>query len=240
MGKTLRKLPSLVLAPASHPPRSWLRSHSSAVLARVADTASHPPRSKMREAGFTLVELMMSLAVLAIGLAGIIAMQKVTVSTNLHAKSLATATRIAQAWQDQLMTESSLWNRENNLLYTPWLGLASSTDPQWTRPAWSGTIAAGNAYVQPFGAGFDALGNPVFDENIAQAQFCVHFRLQPVYPLNSGLGVVRITVRVLWPRVTGSFALPHFCDPDSDVDAIGAQIQNFHVIYQTSAVRIHR
>lgn len=182
----------------------------------------------------------MSLAVLAIGLAGIIAMQKVTVSTNLHAKSLATATRIAQAWQDQLMTESSLWNRQNGLLYTPWLGLASTAEGTWKRPSWSGAATSGSGLVQPFGAGFDALGNPVTDPNITQAQFCAHILLQPVYPLNSGLGVVRITVRVLWPRATGSFASTHFCSPDSDVDELGADIQNFHVIYQTSAVRIRR
>ena len=60
--------------------------------------------------GYTIVELMMAITVLAIGVSGIIAMQKITVASNLHAKKLAIATQIARAWQDRLAVDASLWN----------------------------------------------------------------------------------------------------------------------------------
>ena len=48
------------------------------------------PRELRRRAqrGYTIVELVMSLAVLAIGASGVIAMQKVAVASNRHAKDL--------------------------------------------------------------------------------------------------------------------------------------------------------
>jgi prepilin-type N-terminal cleavage/methylation domain-containing protein len=190
--------------------------------------------------GFTVVELMMSLAVLVVGIGGIIAMQKVTVSTNLHAKSLATATRIAQAWQDQLMTEGSLWTQSTGITNTTWLKFASSSPGTWVRPTWTGTVSSGNGLVQPFGAAFDALGNPLVDASVAQAHFCVHILLQPVYPIAGRLGMIRTTVRVLWPRVQGTYPTTNFCATTQNPALIGAEIENYHSIYQTSAVRVRR
>ena len=57
---------------------------------------------RLRARGYTMVELMMALGILAIGVSGIIAMHKVTVAANQHAKNLAVASHIAQAWQEQL------------------------------------------------------------------------------------------------------------------------------------------
>ena len=50
------------------------------------------------QAGYTMVELMMALALLTVGVLGIVSLQRVTVVSNGHAKRLATAQRIAQTW----------------------------------------------------------------------------------------------------------------------------------------------
>lgn len=184
--------------------------------------------SKLR--GYTIVELMMSLAVLSVGVTGLIAMQKVTVASNLHAKSVAIATRVAQAWQDQLAADATLWNRTNGLVNTTWLQNITSTQT-WFRPSYSPTLK--------FGAAFDALGNPV-DETVSldPTQFCVHVELVPIYPTTGTLGLLRSTVRVFWPRRQGNVGTPNFCSPARDITALGDDIDDFHFLYQVAAVRI--
>ncbi len=180
---------------------------------------------------FTIVELMMSLALLAIGVAGIIAMQKVTVSSNQHSKSLAIATRVAQAWSDQLAADASLWTRSQGLTNTAWLSQVATTT-SWIRPAYNAN--------RGFGAAFDALGNPIdeqVDGALSSARFCVHIRLVPIYPVTGTLGLIRTSVRVVWPRYQGTEGAA-FCGTSRDVASLGASIDDFHFAYQTAAVRV--
>ena len=182
---------------------------------------------------FTVVELMMSLAVLAVGISGIIAMQKVTAMTNLHSKSVAIATRIANAWENQLLVDGSLWRRSisSSINSTIWLKSASAAGT-WIRPAYDATHG--------MGAGFDALGNPVTETNIQQAAFCVHVQLVPVVPLtNLSNATIRATVRVLWPRVQGDPGKTPFCSGAVAPATTGDDTENFHSIYQTTAIRVH-
>jgi len=181
--------------------------------------------------GYTIVELMMAIAVFAIGVSGIIAMQKVAAAANQHSRALSLATNIAQAWQDQLTADSSLFTRKSN--NTIWLSLLGNANQVgWLRPIWNDNLQ--------FGAAFDALGNPINDANLANAQFCVHLRLTRVY-LNSispGIEVIRTEVRVIWPRTDGTI-VTNFCDaPGTNVPIVGdTQSSNYHFLYQVSAVR---
>ena len=87
-----------------------------------------------RSRGYTVVELMMALAVMAIGLSGVIAMQKVTLSSNGHARKLALATRLGQSWLDELAADAGQWNDTNDF------------DAFIT---WPRDIETGNGVVQP-------------------------------------------------------------------------------------------
>ena len=49
-------------------------------------------RRRSRRRGYTIIELMMAISIMAIGVSGIIAMQKVTLAANQHATHLAVAT----------------------------------------------------------------------------------------------------------------------------------------------------
>lgn len=180
--------------------------------------------------GFTLVELMMSLAILAVGVSGIIAMQKVTAMSNLHSKGLATATQIASSWQNQLLLDGSLWRKNAELPTSTWLYQIGTYPDAWFRPAYNP--------VRQFGPGFDALGNPVSD--MALARFCVHLLLTPVTSTaidNPGNGIIRATIRVFWPRVQASHPAA-FCGSD-DLVAIGNDLSNYHFAYQTLAIRVN-
>ncbi len=174
----------------------------------------------------------MAIAVFAIGVSGIIAMQKVAAAANQHSRALSLATNIAQAWQDQLNADSSLYTYTYGFLNTVWLAQLANNNPQvgWFRPTWNQPLA--------FGAVFDELGRPLDDTppSIASAQFCVHLRLTQLYQNSPGINVVRTEVRVIWPRTEGS-ASATFCDPSTNIATLAADTTDYHFLYQVSAVR---
>jgi prepilin-type N-terminal cleavage/methylation domain-containing protein len=182
--------------------------------------------------GYTIVELMMAIAVFAIGVSGIIAMQKVAAAANQHSRSLSLATNIGQAWQDQLNIDSSLYTRTNGFTNTVWLSQLTGGNNQagWLRPTWNTNLG--------IGAAFDALGRPLNDSttDLANTQFCVHLRLTRLYPGSVGIDVIRTEVRVIWPRTEGTMSAA-FCNANTDVTALAADSSNYHSLYQVSAVR---
>lgn len=192
--------------------------------------------------GYTAVELLMAISIFAIGVSGIIAMQKVTVVANAHAKNLSIATHVAQAWLDQLATDAAAWNHPSpgtptaDLGETTWLLLAgtppsANPNPQWVRPAYSIT--------RNFGAGFDAQGQPVTDANSANAVFCAHIRVSWLYPDTAGNGLLRTEVRVFWLRdgQGGTVNNQPTCDPNTAPNLIENAGLKYHFVHQASAVK---
>ncbi len=181
--------------------------------------------------GYTIVELMMAIAVFAIGVSGIIAMQKVAAAANQHSRALSLATNIAQTWQDQLNADASLYTRSNGFINTVWLApLATSAQAAWFRPAYNTNLA--------IGAAFDGLGQPLTDvaDQVAQAQFCVHLRLTRLYPTSPGIDVIRTEIRVIWPRTEGTMSAA-FCATSTNVTTVADDTIDYHSLYQVSAVR---
>jgi prepilin-type N-terminal cleavage/methylation domain-containing protein len=196
-------------------------------------------RRYQERAGYTLVEVMMSLAVFTIGVMGMIGMQKVSISSNQHAKNLAIATHIAEAWLDELAADAAQWNETGDFEETNWLINVGSEDGPagaWFRPAYSS--------ARRFGPAFDALGNAVPGDAIAEdAHFCADVRLTWLYrqvAAKEGGGLVRAEVRVFWRRegLLGVEDPPaHVCDItplafDSDT---GESL--YHVVYLSTALR---
>ncbi len=193
--------------------------------------------------GYTFVELMMAIAVMVIGLGGIIAMQQITVASNMNAKNVAMATHLAQAWLDELTAESSQWNGRDDFGATVWLRAVGSEAGQpasWLLPAYD---AARN-----FGPAFDARGNPVPQTRWdSDAQYCTHLRLTWLNPQQQantqGTGLIRAEVRVLWRRYGArGFSGPvpaHACDLDPAAFDRPETRRWFHVVYLATALRQH-
>jgi hypothetical protein len=185
-----------------------------------------------RARGYTVVELMMSLAVFATGITGIIAMQRATVTSNQHAKNLALATGIAQAWLSQLAADGTLWT--NTVTSTQWLSSIATADGQWQLPAWN--VARG------FGAQFNAFGAPVQADGV----FCAQIRLTWLYGDASaikpegaaGNGLIRSEVRVFWPR-DGVTRVTDDCTStdQAKVDQVGAGTNVYHFVVQAAGIR---
>ena len=204
--------------------------------ARLSTTQRAQRVSRRRAArAYTIVELMMSLAVLAIGISGVIAMQKVTVSTNRHAKNLAIATHIGQSWLDVLAAEAGQWNTGGDFANSPWL--AGVADSAWFRPAYDPNL--------DFGAAFDALGNPVSDDDADEdARYCVDLQLQWLHSETApeaGAGLIRAQVRVFWQRegVVGlaNQAPLHPCEVSSPNVTNDDGLKLFHFVYLSNAIR---
>lgn len=191
--------------------------------------------------GYTFVELLMSLSILSLGVTGVIAMQKVTVTSNQHAKNLAIATQISQSWMDELRADSLMWNHPSSLRTTSdlddttWLTSVALQNTDWSRPAWSAT--------RSFGPGFDAQGRPVdTTTSIDGVRFCTHLRLswlyQPLAGSVTGNGLMRAETRVFWLR-EGQRGLQDrpVCDAQEEPNDIGAETSRYHFLYTVSALR---
>jgi prepilin-type N-terminal cleavage/methylation domain-containing protein len=197
------------------------------------------PRRHAR--GYTFVELLMSVLIFSIGVSGVIAMQKVTVTANQHARDLGMATQIAQAWMSQLHADAIAWNQPSissatdDLSDTKWLASVANTNKAWVLPTFEKT--------RNFGPAFDLRGQPIDSSqqsNAARVKFCTQLRLSWLYNPTSntsvrGDGLIRAEVRVFWLRdgsaTTGNKGL---CSQGLDPSA---EPNRYHFVYQVSALR---
>ena len=185
--------------------------------------------------GYTVIEILMAMAVLAVGIVGIISMQKITVSSNQHAKNLAIATHIAESWLGMLAAEAALWNDDGAFSRTTWLAQGVSSTG-WFRPNYDP--------FRNFGPSFDALGNPLLQANEdPQARFCVDLRFSPLTPTYDGAGLIRTEVRVIWmrsgtPVIAGSASpITYACEVPAPLVAGVNQQRLFHFVFMSGAVR---
>ena len=188
--------------------------------------------------GYTVVELMMAIAIMAIGLSGIIAMQKVTVASNMNAKNVSIATHIGQSILDELAAETRKWTQADNFANTVWLQNvgAQGSAPVWFSPQYS--------EERLLGQGYDALGNAVADEDLAEdAHFCAHVRLTWLSSQTAGKlggGLIRAEVRVYWRRegiayTSENLPMNPCVTPVAFAEWAGAPL--YHVVSLSTALR---
>ena len=162
-------------------------------------------RARVRRGGYTVIEVMMALAVLTLGASGVIAMQKATLVANTAARNLVTGNSVAQAWMERMRVDALAWNNPGGL---PDL----TTDTLWLRNA-AGTQALGSGWVAPAtstttgyptGAPLaDVMGADVFSGDPAAPGFCTQVRLTQ-FSTNPALWalsrMIRVEVRVYWDQ----------------------------------------
>jgi type IV pilus assembly protein PilV len=185
--------------------------------------------------GYTVIEVMIALTLLAVGTSGIIAMQKVTAIANRDAKTLVSATQVGRTWLERLRVDATQWNHPSrlsdasDLADTRWLKTVNGV---WFRPA---DDLAGSPTA-------DALGNDVRDTDLANGIFCTNIRLTWLYgppPTTPPPYLIRAEVRVYWLRAGGGGSVEAgktICDPGIDITNVAPSLERYHFVYLTTAL----
>jgi len=195
--------------------------------------------------GYTVIEVMIAMAVLTIAAAGLISLQRVSTVGNMQAKEIAVASHVARTWIDRLHVDSTRWNFPSpaypndptDIADTVWLRNVTTTPNIWFRPADS---AEGTA-------AFDALGNNLPMNGTDPAVFCANLRLAWMNPPNTNRRgdpeSVRVEVRVHWRRakvfnISGGITPGPLCAVNPvDLDTPAkAPLAQFHLLYEMTSV----
>ena len=189
-------------------------------------------RSLGSRRGYTVVEVLSAMTLFAIGAAGVIGMQRVTIQGGADARNFDIATNIAREWQHRLQRDSLAWTEPNSLVTTSnidntlWLDAANIDD------AWRVPIAG--AAMEGYSAALDLLGRDI-DPASDDRAFCVHYRL--AWIANSGSGVnptaiIRAEIRVVWSRL--EYGPPNCANLDV---TSAAERNHYHFVNVTTALR---
>jgi prepilin-type N-terminal cleavage/methylation domain-containing protein len=199
--------------------------------------------------GYTAVEVLMAMTIMAIGAAAVMSMQKAAIQGNLDARKTDLANSIARTWVERLQRDAMNWTMPSSAYPTGDDFAAARLIQPYVGKGWYLPTALMKITTpETMSPGFDILGRDVEFNDLPNAQFCVNVRLtwltppaltaSPVEP-----GLIRADVRVLWPRALFNSPLGGsaggFCIDDvasqvnPDVYTAGTQPQ-YHAIYLTT------
>jgi len=170
-------------------------------------------RSFARSRGYTAVEVLIAMGMFAVGAAGVMGMQRISVQANADTRRADVANQILREWVERLHRDSLIWTNPtgspNGLNDTKWLktsvitsGLATDAgiDPTpWVLPG------GGVPGSQPLGISpaFDTLGRELTASE--SAFYCVQYRPEWLVDADGGASpLIRAEVRVYWSRAIDS------------------------------------
>jgi len=186
--------------------------------------------------GYTVVEVLSAMTLFAIGAAGVISMQRVTIQGGDDARRMDVATSLAHEWTARLQRDSMFWTKPNssdpsiNLNETQWL--VDCPTGTWKKPATTGPGKTGS---------FDLFGQ---DRPASSGDhiFCAQYRLKWITPPGTAapyrVGASMLAeVRVFWARLDNPIVGD--CTATSlAVDPDGATGPNYyHFVYAATAIR---
>lgn len=197
------------------------------------------PQHRPSERGYTAIEVLVAMTLFAIGAAGVIGMQRVSVQGNADARRADVATGIAGQWLARLRRDSLMWTQVDDLTAAPpvtnnrsntvWLQDSEVTVLAPPVPANFGwKLPKASAIFPGSGNTFDVLGREVVTTS-ADRFFCVNYRLDWLL-INS---TIRAEVRVFWPRFEQD--KPADCTPATA--AVTNAQELFHFVYATTLLR---
>jgi prepilin-type N-terminal cleavage/methylation domain-containing protein len=186
--------------------------------------------------GYTAVEVMMALTLLLIGSVGVMAMQRAAVQGNADAREMDVATSIARSWIERLERDATLWTPSivptvppTNL--TSALLVNENPTGIWYVP--QARLAPAGAQNDVESAGEDILAQDMASLTQAGLRYCVNLR---VTPLTLDQTLMRVEVRVFWPRNLTQSPDPNYCN-SAPAAALDTATQQYHFVYAATALR---
>jgi hypothetical protein len=222
-------------------------------------TRSTPSRrSRASRRGYTAVEVLAAMLFLAIGAAGVIGMQKVTIQGGRDARNFDIATNIANEWLSRLQRDAMSWTAPNedvkvSNLTTATLWLKSTPTgscPQgFCMPPVPATIDASTHVGVGTSPAFDHLGRELPKAAGADPDnrhyFCTQYRLSWIAnPGNSTCkagaedcmtALIRAEVRVFWQRL--EYGQIGDCEALPVAMTTEAASKRYHFVYAATSIR---
>ena len=187
--------------------------------------------------GFTAVEVLSAMTLLAIGAAGVIGMQRVTIQGSEDARRFDVGGNIANEWCSRLQRDTAQWTAPNastpdinNIANTQYLSTVGVCAAAFCNPP-AVLPAAGRT------GSFDTFGRDL-PATSTTATYCAQYRLQwiaapGVAPPYNPAALMRAEVRVFWSRLE--------LNPVGDCAAATPDAANaneiYHFVYATTAIR---
>jgi prepilin-type N-terminal cleavage/methylation domain-containing protein len=200
-----------------------------------------------RRAGFTLVEVMVSLGVMTVGAMSIIAMQQQTTRANVHARELTAATQISQNVIERLKLEAIAWttvsNPNTDLSNCLWLKRIVGSTPGSFMQLVGRTATNTAGATRVLSNAFDYYGGDVDLTNattgtLATVRFCASYRLSWIF---GNYRAMRADVRVWWSKDAPSHGIiadfPACADDNTALNPGGSQYDRYHIVYLSTAIR---
>lgn len=211
---------------------------------------------RARRAGFTLIEVMVSLGVMMVGAMAVISLQQHSIRSNAHARNMTTAMQIAQRWMERLKEDGHHWTA----IGTDASSVSSAlTNTVFLKADLTGmTAQPGEFKPLPITAPATWELSNAFDQdgrdmptNLPQSARSVHTFCASYRPAWIWYGhLMRMDVRVWWARdvtrpdgtrpiITTDFATPQVCGSDDvKLRPGGTQYDWYHVVYLPGAIRV--
>ena len=199
--------------------------------------------------GFTAVEIILSIAVLGIGAAGVMSMQSASIVGNADAHMMDMGNAIARGWVERLRRDATTWT-----LPEPGNTATTGTWQQTLLVSQIGAVSAVGGYIYPtvpatagfnagniadpgFGDTFDVLGRDMIQPApVGQSAtvFCTQIRGDWLVQDQ----LIRAQVRVYWLRQLYTSPSGAFCTAAENIDAVGAQTGTniYHFVYAATAL----
>jgi prepilin-type N-terminal cleavage/methylation domain-containing protein len=186
--------------------------------------------------GYTVVEVLLSLTVLAIGASAVMSMQKAALQGNLDARKTDMANSIARMWVERIRRDATQWtlpspvNPSGN-------NFASAQLLQYVGTGWV-LPSAYAGQTPPVSPGFDMLGRDIANASGTMNPppvYCVNVQETYVFQdgTNAGNNLIRADVRVVWVRGIN----PGASNPCAVATTVLPSPQLYQSIYMTTVVR---
>jgi len=194
--------------------------------------------------GYTAVEVLIAMTLFAIGAAGVIGMQRVTIQGGEDARRFDMATNIANEWIGRLQRDATFWTQPNpdspttiDLNMTRWLKNVDTCGATFCN------IPLPAAPADGLSPAFDNFGRDLAVGITTEATYCVQYRLQwiappglaPAYPPATLklTGLMRAEVRVYWAKLEAN-PIGNCATPPPEVIPPASP---YHMVYAATAIR---
>jgi len=196
-------------------------------------------RIRRHARGYTAVEVLSAMTLFAIGAAGVIGMQRVTVQGGEDARRFDMATNIANEWISRLQRDSAFWTEPNqnslntiNIGNTKWLQFVGTCATTWCNPP-NAAVPAGMS------GSFDTFGRDL-PSTSTDATYCAQYRLEWVMPPGTApqlkpTMLMRAEVRVFFSRLERA-PVGDCNSPTPAPDSVAGE-SAYHFVYATTAIR---